>query len=71
MQVLNGTLIIFHVERLVCMMVVMGILAMHNHMVQLTCTLRHAHGTEHSQGLPEKDSQKDECAETAGHGHEF
>ena len=68
---LHSTFIIFHVEGLVFVVVVIGILPMHNHVLQLACALHHAHRAEHRQRLPKEDSQKDDCAKTTKHGLQF
>lgn len=55
---LHCTFINFHVEGLVFVVVVIGILPMHNHVFQLACSLHHAHRTKHRQRLPKGDCQK-------------
>jgi hypothetical protein len=43
MQVLHKAAIVVHVQRMVCMVVVIGVLAVHCQMLQLTGPLRHRH----------------------------
>jgi hypothetical protein len=43
MQVLQKAVIVIHVQRMVCMVMVIGILTMHRQMLYLTDPLRHLH----------------------------
>ncbi len=69
MKVLPDTFVplVFHVQRMVCVVVVVGVLRMHRQMRHLTGALRHRHRAEHRHGLPQKDKQKKECAKANRH----
>jgi hypothetical protein len=56
-QVLHKAVIVVHVQRMVRMVVVIGILAVHCQMLQFTSPLCHRHRTEHRHGLPQEDNQ--------------
>ena len=47
MQVLQVAVFVIHVQRMVCMVVVIGILTVHRQMRDLTNPLRHRHRAEH------------------------
>lgn len=68
---LHKAVIVIHVQRMVCMVVVIGILTMHRQMLYLTDPLCNRHRAEHRHGLPQEDSQEDKGAKTAGHGAGF
>jgi hypothetical protein len=71
MQVLQKSVIVIHVQHMICMVVVIGILTVHRQMLYLIDPLRHRHRAEHRHGLPQEDSQEDEGAKTTGHGVGF
>jgi len=45
---------------MVCVVVVIGILAVRDLVIQVTSTLRYVRGVKHCQRLPQKNSQKDQ-----------
>lgn len=57
---LYRTAIIVHVQVFVSMVVVTGILGMHNQVINLACPLRHNHGAEHGHRLPNEGRQKNQ-----------
>ena len=61
----------FHVQRVVCVVMVVVVLRMHCQMRHLTGALRHRHRAEHGHRLPHKDNQQEECAQTNRHGRDF
>jgi hypothetical protein len=60
MQVFHWAVLVIHVQRLVCVVVVIGILAVRDHVIQVTSTLCDVRGAKHCQRLPQKNSQKDQ-----------
>ncbi len=62
---------IVHVQSVVCMMVMIRILTVHHQVLQFACLLGDCNRAEHTQRLPQQDSQKEESAETANHATYF
>jgi len=67
MQVFHWAAIVIHVQGMVCVVVVIGILAVRDHVIQVTSTLRYVRGAKHCQRLPQKNSQKDQGDATKDH----
>ena len=69
MKVFAGTFValVFHVQCMVCMMMVISVLRMHRQMRHLARALCHGDRSEHCNGLPHKDEQKKECANAYRH----
>ncbi|MCF8210075.1 MAG: hypothetical protein K9K38_11830 [Rhodoferax sp.] len=66
MRVLHGTLII-HVQAVIWMMMVIGILAMHHQMFNITCSLRDGCWTKRRRRLQKQGSQQDKGAKAKKH----
>ena len=71
MKVLCRTFIDVHVQRVVCMVVVICLLRMHCQVRQLTSALADTERPKHAQGLPKKGSQQEERAQTVCHAGHF
>jgi len=74
MKVFSGTFVTwigFHVQRMVCVVMVVVVLRMHCQMRHLTGALRHRHRAKHRHRLPQKDNQKEECAQANRHAGDF
>jgi hypothetical protein len=56
-QVLHRATIVIHVQCVICMVVVIGILAMSDKVIQIAYLLQHRPRPKHKQRLPQKNSQ--------------
>jgi len=64
-QVLHG--VVVHVQRLVGMVMVVAVLAVHCQMRYFSGSLRYRHWAKRRHGLPQKDKYQGESAKTARH----
>ena len=71
MKVLGRTFIDVHVQRMVCMVVVICLLRVDRQVRQLTSALADTERPKHAQGLPQKGSQQEERAQAVGHAYNF
>lgn len=62
---------IFHVQRQIIMVMVVGILPVQRGLFQLNRPLRNSQWTEHREGLPQNGHQQKNRAQTAGHERRF
>ena len=62
---------VFHVQRQIIMVMVVGILPVQRGLIQRNSPLRNSHWTEHRKGLPQNGHQQKNRAETAGHERRF
>lgn len=73
MKVFPSTFVplVFYVQRVVCMVMAVSVLRMHRQMHPLTGAWWHCHRSEHGHRLPQKDKQKEECAQAGRHIYDF
>ncbi len=71
MKVLGRTFIDVHMQRVVCMAVVICLLRVDRQVRPLTRTLADTERPKHAQGLPQKGNQQDERAQAVGHARHF
>ena len=62
---------IYQVQRLIIMVMMVGILPVQRGLFQLNSPLRNSQWTEHRKGLPQDGHQQKNCAQTAGHERRF
>lgn len=62
---------IYQVQRLIIMVMMVGILPVQRGLFQRNSPLRNSHWTEHRKGLPQNGHQQKNRAQTAGHERRF
>jgi hypothetical protein len=67
MQMVDFNSRFVEVQRLVCVVVVMDILAVHHQVLKLKCRLCQRHRSECRHGLPQEDGEQNKGAQVTGH----
>lgn len=71
MQMLGCPSRVYQVQRLIIMVMVVGVLPVKRGLFQLNCPLRNSQWAQDRRGLPQNGHQQKNRAETAGHERRF